>query len=1183
MASVGGVGGGVSLSFSDRFFSYETFKVLRVRDRRLGGLYRLFQATILIYIATSIIFQQRYLKTENIINGAVRVTLKAPSDGIATSDYCNTTKPCIYWNENDILYEPGVGGALITTRAQMTQYGPFSNQTNSDTGTCNVNIPKGSGCDPYNAPSTLLLPTSLVADIERFTLMLEHSIRGQASGVQMRSGNMVSGLLRDSETGNVVKTFNDQSRHISVVEGGNNSSRSVHLAGDVMTVGEFLRASGVNLEEISQSPTASAGETVRSSGVVVIVVIQYAAKGWNPNKISYEYLPKAIADQEYKVIETIRDFKDGNRVEINRHGIRIIFSQTGQLGQFSLMTLLTNLVAAIALFKVANIIVELMMLRLHPRKKIYDRAKFETTNISKRKDRNPNGSGISGGKLKEMDVISQDKMEQGGLGELGDSGFNNRDENTSRRDPYATDSSMDEECDVYENPTTEISKGTEPTRRSAANGNKSNTLSRTLSAKSNGSGSGGSGIGSRYNSSQQHTLPISASGSTHLINRASPLHTASRHGNGSSDEIEIETRFGPVRPNEFKGFNPGGLDLNASPQSGNNLPPRSGSSSKTGMTTPKAMSTIVSDDSLRSATVMQAISPSPVHFGARQDNMEEYISGAVRERRRSRKHILPKQGASPNKTQETGASSSRRSVRSIFTLTPSSSSTSLSSIDNSPYYSKDNRMNSSSMSLGIGSGFHSSWSFGAPESPLGGYSSGGDSISGSKPVLDRDDSPGSGAGSRKIGQKKRRKEHHTASKMQSTQSNSESTTSRSIFEMGTSNSQSSFSLSSYPHRGTDKGKQPNFAKLNDSKALSLFDNTTHPFSTQLPTGSKEVSDRTTSETVYNAGLESFQLPIPAFLTQKSGSFLELEGSFPGWNADSSSSSASGKQPQRNDHLHNLRAFASSPCLLSGAATSSSHSHQSAILSPTVILESPSTESHPASYSMAPVDLPPRSADWRFNDEEVTTTTTAIHSNEAHIEGSTTRRSSIPTQPSRATTPSTASSTQRSNPRSNLRFERVVAESSSRTTRRSSEPELHRGSVSHFAPSSSFLSTTEGINAGSVRSTRMTTNSTNPKYRSSSTTTANNNNNNNTNNSVVRNPASSTTPTTPTTDYYPHPTSSYFTSPITSSCTATLAGTGVRVLGRSITMIMADNTELVLRRSEPLILSEGVGEEKAARM
>jgi len=268
------------------------------------------------------------------------VTLKAPADGIATPDYCKSTPPdCLYWSENDILYEPGIDGALITTRTQITQYGPFINQTlRSDPdqselhSECDVNIATIPGCDPYKAPSTLLLPTSMVADIERFTLMLEHSIRGQATGVQIRSGNMESGILRDSATGQALRTFTDQSRYVPAATrpGANTNSSNatvssgdgniIHLAGDVMTVGEFLKAAGVNLDEISGSPTAAPNETVRSSGVVVIVVIQYAAKGWNPNRISYEYLPKAIPDQEYKVIETMRDFKGGSRVEINRHG-----------------------------------------------------------------------------------------------------------------------------------------------------------------------------------------------------------------------------------------------------------------------------------------------------------------------------------------------------------------------------------------------------------------------------------------------------------------------------------------------------------------------------------------------------------------------------------------------------------------------------------------------------------------------------------------------------------------------------------------------------------------------------------------------------------------------------------------------------------------------------------------------
>ncbi|KAF9969662.1 cytochrome c oxidase subunit 1, partial [Modicella reniformis] len=213
-----------------------------------------------------------------------------------------------------------------------------------------------------------MVPLSLMADIERFTIMMEHSIRGDASGIQLRSGNMVSGILRDSKTEEVLRTFTDESRY---------KNPTTRVAGDIITVAELLKAAGVNLNELSQAPSADKDESIRSAGVVIIVVINYAAKGWNPGRISYEYLPKAIIDQEYKAIETSRNFRDGDRVEINRHGIRIIFSQTGQLGHFSFITLLTNVVAAVALFKVANLIVELMMLRFHSQKARYVSHKFE--------------------------------------------------------------------------------------------------------------------------------------------------------------------------------------------------------------------------------------------------------------------------------------------------------------------------------------------------------------------------------------------------------------------------------------------------------------------------------------------------------------------------------------------------------------------------------------------------------------------------------------------------------------------------------------------------------------------------------------------------------------------------------------------------------------------------------------
>ncbi|KAG0246719.1 cytochrome c oxidase subunit 1 [Mortierella sp. GBA43] len=666
MTSAGG-GRGTGQWLYNWFFSYETFKVLRVRDVRLGGLYRLFQASILAYIATSIIYQQRYLKLENIVNGAVRITLKAPSDGIATSSYCNPPKqPCLYWNENDILYEPGTDGALITTRLTVTKYGPFDNVTASH---CNINMPTTPTCDPYKAPTNVTLPASMVSDIERYTIMLEHSIRGATSGVQLRSGNMVAGTLVDSISGGVVKTYTNDTRITT-----DSSGKTTRLAGDVMTVGELVKAAGVDLDQVSRAPSASVGESVRSAGVVIIVVIRYAAKGWNPGLISYEYLPKAISDQEYKVIETIRDFREGSRVEFNRHGIRVVISQAGQLGEFSFMTLLTNIVAAIALFKVANVVVELMMLRIHPHKKVYVRAKFENTN-------NPNGG--AGGTTTRFvaqsdteDVGEQQRPESPSTIDLGRSGMRGRGgtvdstrmhkaahENKDGYDDSSSDSD-DSEQDIVEQlgvrrrvvkATTESENAfVNRSRSTGVRINRSGVVAtevpRTSTKKdtnrhrprSSGLSSGMSG--KSFDPTTKPTAGVAVmdlnknGSSSALISNATPgvAGASMRRYRGSMDQVEIETRFGVLRVNDFKGFDPEGLTSGRAALSSSSSHASSGSNSGT------------FPPSNRSHTSMRSASPTPADIEQEHDRTRTVATCVPKEtRHRSRRHAALKLGVPP--------------------------------------------------------------------------------------------------------------------------------------------------------------------------------------------------------------------------------------------------------------------------------------------------------------------------------------------------------------------------------------------------------------------------------------------------------------------------------------------------------------------------------------------------------
>ncbi|CAG8745278.1 10937_t:CDS:2, partial [Acaulospora morrowiae] len=102
----------------DEVFSYDTFKVVKVKDRRLGILFRTFQIAILVYLITEIVLKQLYLKTEPPIPGAVRISLRAP-DSLSYPSYCNDSDiQCVFWGANEIQYpEDGAGVAFFTTRA----------------------------------------------------------------------------------------------------------------------------------------------------------------------------------------------------------------------------------------------------------------------------------------------------------------------------------------------------------------------------------------------------------------------------------------------------------------------------------------------------------------------------------------------------------------------------------------------------------------------------------------------------------------------------------------------------------------------------------------------------------------------------------------------------------------------------------------------------------------------------------------------------------------------------------------------------------------------------------------------------------------------------------------------------------------------------------------------------------
>ncbi|KAJ3042813.1 cytochrome c oxidase subunit 1 [Rhizophlyctis rosea] len=177
------------------------------------------------------------------------------------------------------------------------------------------------------------------------------------------------GELVYSNSDTVLKSF-DQAYRIS-----NNASR---IPGDVVTVQQMLDASLVDLDAKSEAIAVNTGETIRSAGIVITVVIDYKNRATEYSELTYKYRPSKVANQEFKALQNMM-LPNGTNLNINRHGVRIVFVQTGSIGTFDFLTLLKNLVAAFALLSVARLVVEKAMLWILPMRHVYKNYKFEST------------------------------------------------------------------------------------------------------------------------------------------------------------------------------------------------------------------------------------------------------------------------------------------------------------------------------------------------------------------------------------------------------------------------------------------------------------------------------------------------------------------------------------------------------------------------------------------------------------------------------------------------------------------------------------------------------------------------------------------------------------------------------------------------------------------------------------
>ncbi|KAN0053164.1 hypothetical protein ACTA71_006688 [Dictyostelium dimigraforme] len=343
----------------DDIFQYSTVKIVRIRDRRLGILHLTFLVGIIAYIVVySAIIKKGYLFTEVPI-GSVRTSLKAPNTFATNLTYCSNqvhqdTYPftpliCNYWDEQLALFPVGQDSTFTcTTRVR----------TSKQTANCNFTDPTCKFVDDLGSAQNIY-----IADIENFTILIDHTMYASSSGSQFNAVDLHGYIL------------NQDGDEVQMDENG--ISIGVQGKPDIMTIGQLLAFGGVSLDQASP---VDSNVSIRYDGVVLFVFITYSnTYTYSTSDFRYVYSVQQIANTIYDVPETIILETIKSRLLFKRHGVRVIFIQTGTIGSFHFQTLLLTLVSGLGLLAVATTVVDQLAIRLLPQRKSYSSLKFQVT------------------------------------------------------------------------------------------------------------------------------------------------------------------------------------------------------------------------------------------------------------------------------------------------------------------------------------------------------------------------------------------------------------------------------------------------------------------------------------------------------------------------------------------------------------------------------------------------------------------------------------------------------------------------------------------------------------------------------------------------------------------------------------------------------------------------------------
>lgn len=401
-------------------FAYSTTKYIKIRDARLGLLHYGLMFLIVVYILVyQLIGKLGYLKFNDAQN-TVRLTLQEPTQNCNPNDadckdsfsslsslpYCCAQNSSCSFNADGSCscdYRTSFkdynctwlsGSDASVTRESSIVVATFVHEyTQLLNSTCFSSYPSAANaCDHLWVADGEA--SVFAADVESFTLLIDHSVTSPKSGLATTSRQM-QGMLFVGDNGNddsSAKAIKDalcqsSGNAVTAPEGGSSTNKSpcyippsTAVGLDYFSIGTLLQATGVTLEGESYP---GSGHSARYEGLTINLLIDYSnSKDWHglQTNISYLYKPSVVPQSTFKTTSLSPMSLNGSkRLKKDIHGVLFEVRPSGQLAVFDFTQLLLQLTTSLTLLALSTVGVNILAQYVLRYRHYYSEALYDRT------------------------------------------------------------------------------------------------------------------------------------------------------------------------------------------------------------------------------------------------------------------------------------------------------------------------------------------------------------------------------------------------------------------------------------------------------------------------------------------------------------------------------------------------------------------------------------------------------------------------------------------------------------------------------------------------------------------------------------------------------------------------------------------------------------------------------------